>query len=94
LNSKLLRMRLKRQMLRPYCIRAVHEIEDNKLSNAREIIKDYFRSYGFHIMPFCLYLATYIGFGVAKKIPLIYEEGLRIVTELFLKIKVHLRTTI
>lgn len=94
LNSKLLRMRLKSQMLRPYCIRAVHEIEGNKLSTAREIIKDYFRSYGFHIMPFCLYLVTYTGSGIAKKIPLIYEESLKIATKLFLTIKVGLRTKI
>ncbi len=94
LNSKLLRMRLKRQMLRPYCIRAVHEIEGNKLSVARKIIKDYFRFYGFHIMPFCLYLVTYTHFGVAKKIRLIYEESLKIVTKLSIKIRVHLRTMI
>ncbi len=91
LNPKLLRMRLKSQMLRPYCIRALHEIEDNKLSTAREIIKDYFRFYGFHIKPFCLYLVTYTGFEVAKYIPLIYEESLKIVTKLFLKIKFPLR---
>ena len=89
LNPKQLRMKLKNQMLRPYCIRAVHEIEGNKLSTARNIIRDYFRSYGFHIMPFFLYLATCTGFKVAKKIPLIYEESLKIVTKLFLlKIKV------
>ena len=94
LNPKLLRKRLKIQMLRPYCIRAVHEIEGNKLSAAREILKDYFRSYGFHIMPFCLYLVTYTGFGVAKKLPLIYEESLKIVTKLFLIIRVHQKTTV
>lgn len=87
LDPKLLKKSLRRQMLRPFCLRAVHEVEMNRPRVAREINRDYIKLYGFHMMPFFLYLISFAGFKVSKGLPSIYEKWLETVTALYLRIK-------
>lgn len=67
-----LKKMFKKQMLIPYCKRAIGEIENKKTKSALEIISSYNRLYGFHIVPFFLSIMSFIGFPKIKKLSHIY----------------------
>lgn len=78
---------IKKQMLKPYCKLAIFEVQNKRIKTARKIALEYCRKYGYHIMPFGIFLATYIGYKLSKKIPCIYAKGLEMSTNLFLKMR-------
>jgi glycosyltransferase involved in cell wall biosynthesis len=74
-------------MLKPYCKLAISEIQNNKTKEAREIALKYCSRYGFRMMPFLIFVSTFLGFGISKKLPLIYEKWLEMTTGIFAKSK-------
>ena len=78
---------IKKQMLKPYCKLAIFEVQNNRIEKARKIALEYCRKYGYHIMPLGIFLATYTGYKLSKKIPFIYGKGLEMSTNLFLKLR-------
>ena len=78
---------IKTQMLKPYCKLAVHKVQNNEIREARKIAMQYCRQYGFHMMPFLIFLTTFGGYRISKRIPYVYEKGLETVTKLFPRLK-------
>lgn len=78
---------IKKQMLKPYCKLAAFEIQNNMIKKARKTVLEYLREYGFHPMPFLMYLTTFAGLGLSKKTPQAYAKWLRITTAILLKFK-------
>jgi glycosyltransferase involved in cell wall biosynthesis len=87
LPSKLVKNGIKAQMVKPYCKLAIYEIQNNKIKEVRKLALKYCSRYGFHIMPFLIFLITFTGLGISKRIQIIYEKWLRLTTEIFLNFK-------
>ncbi len=83
LPSKFINNELRSIMSKPYCKLAVSNIQNNKIKNAREITLKYYRRYGFGVMPFLIYISTFFGYEVSKKLPLVYERWLELTTKIF-----------
>ena len=83
---------IKNQMLKPYCKLAAFEIQNDMTKRARKTVGEYFRRYGFHPMPFLIYLLTFSGVRISKKIPRVYEKWLRMTTEISLLLNRHEKT--
>jgi len=90
LPSELTKKGVKAQMLKPYCKLATYKIQNGEMGEGRRIASRYGREYGFHIMPFIIFLASFLGCGISGRIPSIYEKWLEIVTKLVLQTK-HLK---
>lgn len=88
LPPELIRKGIKAQMLKPYCKLAIYEIQNDNIKEARRRALRYCRRYGFHIMPFLIFLTAFAGYRISRKIPSIYEKWLEIVTKLSLKLKI------
>lgn len=58
IGQDLLRRKMKRQMLIPFCKRAASTAEYNNPSDVREIVSDYLGKYGFHFMPFTILMMS------------------------------------
>ena len=82
---------IKNQMLKPYLKLSAFEIQNDMIKKARLTVSEYLRRYGFHIMPFLMYLITFSGVGLSKKTPNVYEKWQRMITEISLKFKSHKR---
>lgn len=80
---------IKKQMLKPYCKLAAFEIQNNMLKKARKMALEFIGRYGFHPMPFLIYLLTFSGGWISKKIPRAYEKWLRMTTEISLLLNRH-----
>ena len=78
---------IKNQMLKPYCKLAIFEVQNNRIEKARNITLEYCRKYGYHILPFGIFLTTYTGHRLSKRIPFIYGKGLEMFTNIFLKLR-------
>lgn len=74
---------IKTMMLKPYCKLAIFEIGNNKLRKARTIALKCCRRYGFRVMPFLIYLSTFFGYEMSKRLPLMYEKWLELRTRFF-----------
>ena len=72
-DTELLGAKLKRQMLTPFCKRAISEILNGRPKNARKIIFDYDRQFGFHFILSLISFMSFLGKPAVKKMPLIYE---------------------
>lgn len=71
--------------LKPYCKLAVSNIQNNKIKDARRIALKYCSKYGFRMMPFLIFVSTFFGLEISKKLPLAYEKWLEITTGIFSK---------
>ena len=78
---------IKIQMLKPYLKLSAFEIQNDMIKKARLTVSEYLRRYGFHIMPFLMYLITFSGAGLSKKTPKVYKKWQRMITEISLKFK-------
>lgn len=67
INKNLLRRKLKRQMLIPYCKRAISKAEYNMPCDARSVVMDYLRQYGLHLMPLTILLMSFLGISIMRK---------------------------
>ena len=90
LPPKLIRKGIKTQMLKPYCKLAIHKIQNKDIKEARRTALMYYSRYGFHILPFLIFLTAFTGYRMSAKIPFIYEKLLETVAKLSL-IKNHLK---
>jgi len=84
---ELAKKEIKNQMLKPYCKLAAFEMQNNMIKKARITVSEYLRRYGFHLMPFLMYLITFSGAGLSKKTPWAYEKWMRLTTGISLKFK-------
>jgi Ca2+/H+ antiporter len=75
---------IKTMMSKPYCKLAIYEIQNNRVKTARKIALKYRVRYGFLMMPFLIYISTFFGYEVSKKLPLVYERWLELTTKIFL----------
>lgn len=87
LDPKLLKIMLKKKMLRPICMFAIHAIENNKPNIAREVINDYNRHYGYHILPGMIFLLSYFRNDMTKKMLYFYTKYAEISAKFKIKIK-------
>jgi glycosyltransferase involved in cell wall biosynthesis len=87
LPSKFVRNEVKVIMSKPYCKLAISRIQNNKIKDARRIVLKYCRSYGFRMMPFLIFVTTFSGLKMSKKLPTIYEKWLEIATRILPKLK-------
>lgn len=74
INKNLLRRKLKRQMLIPYCKRAISEAEKNMLRSVRHTTSDYLGSHGFHPVPALIFLMSFFGMTIIKRLTYIYTK--------------------
>lgn len=58
--------KLKKQMLIPFCKRAVSNAEDKRPGDARRVILYYLRQYGFHFMPVVILLMSFLSISAVK----------------------------
>ena len=83
INKNLLRRKLKRQMLIPYCKRAISEAEKNMLRSVRHTTSDYLGSHGFHPVPVLIFLMSFFGMSIIKRLTYIYtkwqEKAMRVI---------------
>ncbi len=84
LPSELTENGIKTMMSKPYCKLAIYEIQNNRIKIARRIALKYCSKYRFRMMPFLIYLSTFFGLEVSKKLPLVYERWLKLTTKIFL----------
>ncbi len=68
-------------MPKPHCKLAISEIQDNKLKIARKIALKYFNRYGFSVMLFLIYISTFFGHKISRKLPFVYEKYLELKTK-------------
>jgi len=87
LPSKFVKSEVKTIMSKPYCKLAVSNIQNNKIKDARRIALMYCRRYGFRAMPFLIFVTTFSGLEMSKKLPLIYEKWLEAITGIFTKLR-------
>lgn len=87
LPSKFVNNEVKAIMSKPYCKLAISRIQNNKIKDARRIVLKYCRSYGFRMMPFLIFVTTFSGLKMSKKLPTIYEKWLEITTGIFTKLR-------
>ena len=64
---------------------AIAEIQNHELKRARKTALKYCCRYGFNVMPFFIFLITFAGHSISKKIPYIYEKWLEFKTGIFMK---------
>ena len=76
---------IKSMMLKPYCKLANYEIQKNKIKTARKIVFKYCSRYGFRVMPFLIYISTFLGYEISKKLPLVYERWLELKTKIIVR---------
>ena len=81
LPFELTQNRIKTMMLKPYCKLAILEIQNNKLKTARKIALKYCSRYGFSVMPFLIYISTFFGQEISKKLPFIHDKYLELKTK-------------
>ena len=81
LPSELIEKGIKSLMLKPYCKLAISEIQGNKLKIARKVALKYYSKYGFSMMPFLIYISTFFGKEISKKLPFIHEKYLELKTK-------------
>lgn len=74
INKNLLRRKLKRQMLIPHCKRAISEAEKNMLRSVRHTTSDFLGSHGFHPMPALIFLMSFFGMTIVKRLTYIYTK--------------------
>ena len=87
LPSKFVRNEVRVIMSKPYCKLAISRIQNNKIKDARRIVLKYCRSYGFRMMPFLIFVTTFSGLKMSKKLPTIYEKWLEITTGIFTELR-------
>ena len=87
LPSKFVKSEVKAIMSKPYCKLAVSNIQNNQIKDARRIALVYCRRYGFRAMPFLIFITTFSGLEMSKKLPVIYEKWLEITTGIFTKLR-------
>jgi glycosyltransferase involved in cell wall biosynthesis len=76
-----IKSKIRTLMLKPYCVLAISEIQDNKIKPARKIALKYCRKYSFRLIPFLIYLSTFFGREISGKLPLVYEKWLELTTK-------------
>jgi hypothetical protein len=74
-------------MSKPYCKLAVSNIQNNKIKEARRIALMYCRRYGFRAMLFLIFVTTFSGLEMSKKLPVIYEKWLEIRTGILIRLR-------
>lgn len=74
LNPRVLKGMIRRQMLVPYCKRAISEVKNNRPKAAREITSSYQSAYGFHIILFLVFVVSFLSKKVAEKIVKVYDK--------------------
>jgi glycosyltransferase involved in cell wall biosynthesis len=82
LPSKFVKSEVKAIMSKPYCKLAVFNIQNNKIKDARRIALMYCRRYGFRAMLFLIFITTFSGLRMSKKLPIIYEKWLELKTRI------------
>lgn len=75
INKNLLRRKLKRQMLMPYCKRAIYEAEKDMSKSVRYTTLDYLGSHGFHPMPALIFLMSFFGMDIIKRLTYTYTKS-------------------
>ena len=87
LDPKLLIIMLKKKLLRPICMFAIHAIENNKPNIVREVINNYNRHYDYHILPGMIFLLSYFRNDMIKKILYFYTKYAEISAKFKIRIK-------
>ncbi|MFQ5686446.1 MAG: glycosyltransferase family 2 protein [Candidatus Scalindua sp.] len=74
---------IKSIMSKSYCKLAIFEMQNSRIKTARKVALNYCRRYGFRVMPFLLYISTFLGYEISRKLPLVYERWLELKTKIF-----------
>lgn len=74
LNSGFLKTKIRKQMLIPYCKKAISEIENKRLKAVCEIILGYYSRYGFSLNIFFDILTLFSDKIMVKKLPHMYRK--------------------
>jgi Glycosyltransferases, probably involved in cell wall biogenesis len=75
---------IKTMMSKPYCKLAIYEIQNNRIKNARKIALKYCSRYSYRMMPLLIFISTFFGYEVSKKLPLVYRRWLELTAKIFL----------
>lgn len=73
IEQSILKKKLKKQMMIPFCKRAIHEAEHSN-RQVRRFMLEYFRRYGFHFIPFLMFSMSFFGSPVLKRLRGIYSR--------------------
>lgn len=78
IEKKLLKEYIKSQIIKTYCRRALAEVNNHQLKNARKTSRECLKKYGFYLIPFTIILSSFLGVNAVHWTYGIYQKILRL----------------